>query len=125
MRKTMEPKHSFYINMNTKKILMQELEENEYDTENMNPNKLNSSFTQKLTDSLKENVFKMRNPKMIIPNKAKEINNALKEIKQNKKGKNVKNDGTLQIKMDQVGNSNQPENNNHNTIKICHYQRKK
>ena len=90
MRKTMEPKHSFYINMNTKKILMQELEENEYDTENMNPNKLNSSFTQKLTDSLKENVFKMRNPKMIIPNKAKEINNALKEIKQNKKGKNVK-----------------------------------
>ena len=90
MRKTMEPKHSFYINMNTKKILMQELDENEYATENMNPNKLNSSFTQKLTDSLKENVFKMRNPKMIIPNKAKEINNALKEIKQNKKGKNVK-----------------------------------
>ena len=27
-----------------------------------------------------------------------------------------KNDGTFQIKMDQVGNSNQPENNNNNTI---------
>jgi hypothetical protein len=65
---------------------MQESGEQEYDTENTNPNKLNSSFTQKLTDTLKENVFKMRNPKAKIPNKAKEINNALKEIKQNKKG---------------------------------------
>ena len=69
---------------------MQESGEKEYDTENMNPNRLNSSFTQKLTDTLKENVFKMRNPKAKIPNKAKEINNALKEIKQNKKGKKVK-----------------------------------
>ena len=67
-------------------MLLQELQEGEYDTENMNPNKLNSSFTQKLTDSLKENVFKMRNPKAKIPNKDKEINNVLKEIKQNKKG---------------------------------------
>ena len=89
-RKVIEPKHSFYINLNTKKLLMQESGENEYDTENMNPNRLNSSFTQKLTDTLKENVFKMRNPKAKIPNKAKEINNALKEIKQNKKGKKVK-----------------------------------
>ena len=89
-KKVMEPKHSFYINMNTKKILMEELGENEYNTENMNPNKLNSSFTQKLTDSLKENVFKMRNPKAKIPNKVKEIKNALKEIKQSKKGKNTK-----------------------------------
>ena len=88
--KVMVPKHSFYLNINTKKLLMQETGNNEYDSENMNPNKLNSSFTQKLTDSLKENVFKMRNPKAKIANKTKEINNALKEIKQNKKGKNNK-----------------------------------
>ena len=88
--KVMVPKHSFYLNINTKKLLMQETGNNEYDSENMNPNKLNSSFTQKLTDSLKENVFKMRNPKAKIANKAKEINNALKEIKQNKKEKNNK-----------------------------------
>ena len=88
--KVMVPKHSFYLNINTKKLLMQETGNNEYDSENINPNKLNSSFTQKLTDSLKENVFKMRNPKAKIANKAKEINNALKEIKQNKKGKNNK-----------------------------------
>jgi len=84
--KSIIPKHSFFINVDTKKLLLQELQEGEYDTENMNPNKLNSSFTQKLTDSLKENVFKMRNPKAKIPNKDKEINNVLKEIKQNKKG---------------------------------------
>ena len=88
--KLMIPKHSFYININTKKLLLQESPEGEYYSENMNPDKLNSSFTQKLTDSLKENVFKMRNPKAKIPNKEKEINNALKEIKQNKKGKRNK-----------------------------------
>ena len=83
----MIPKHSFYININTKKLLLQEIQEGEYNSENMSPNKLNSSFTQKLTDSLKENVFKMRNPKAKIANKDKEINKALKEIKQSKKGK--------------------------------------
>ena len=87
--KVLVPKHSFYINMNTKKLLLnQESNTEEYNTENMNPNKLNSSFTLKLTDSLKENVFKMRNPKAKIPNKAQEINNALKEIKKNKAKKN-------------------------------------
>ena len=85
--KNMIPKHSFYININTKKLLLQEIQEGEYNSENMSPNKLNSSFTQKLTDSLKENVFKMRNPKAKIANKDKEINKALKEIKQSKKGK--------------------------------------
>ena len=77
--------NSFYININTKKLLLQEIQEGEYNSENMSPNKLNSSFTQKLTDSLKENVFKMRNPKAKIVNKDKEINKALKEIKQSKK----------------------------------------
>ena len=47
-------------------------------------NKLNTSFTKYLTDSIKENVLKLRNPKMIKPNKEKEINKALKEIKENK-----------------------------------------
>lgn len=38
----------------------------------------------KLSDDLKENVLKMRNPKMKNPNKEKEINKALQEIKQQK-----------------------------------------
>ena len=80
------PKHSFFINVNTKRLLLQELKQDEYNSE-----KLNSSFTQKLTDSLKENVFKMRNPKAKIANKEKEINKALKEIKQNKRGKQNQN----------------------------------
>ena len=102
-RKEMQPKHSFYINISTKKLLMQESDEQEYDTENTNPIKLNSSFTQKLTDTLKENVFKMRNPKAKIANKAKEINNALKEIKQNKKGKNVKKNKESNNKIKKIG----------------------
>ena len=70
-------KRSFYLNINTKKIL-------NYDSEILNNNKLNSSFSQKLTDTLKENVFKMRNPKVQIENKEQKITNALKEIKQKK-----------------------------------------
>ena len=77
--KPMIPQHSFYINISTKKMLNED-----NDIENENPNKLNSSFTQKLTDTLKENVFKMRNPKVQIENKEQKITNALKEIKQNK-----------------------------------------
>ena len=89
--KVLIPKHSFYLNMNTKQLLLHsETKEFESNSENMNPNKLNSSFTQKLTDSLKENVFKMRNPKAKIPNKDQEISNTLKEIKQNKAGKKNK-----------------------------------
>ena len=52
--------------------------------EDGNKDKLNSSFTMKLSDDLKENVLKMRNPKMKNPNKNKEINKALQEIKQKK-----------------------------------------
>ena len=73
------PKHSFMINSNTKKMLSFNVEENDND-------KLNTSFTMKLTDSLKENVLKMKNPKMKNPNKEKEINKALHEIKQKKGG---------------------------------------
>ena len=80
-------KRSFYLNINTKKILNFD---KEYDSEILNNNKLNSSFSQKLTDTLKENVFKMRNPKVKIANKEKEINIALKEIKQNKSKKTKK-----------------------------------
>ena len=70
-------KRSFYLNINTKKILNFD---KEYDSEILNNNKLNSSFSQKLTDTLKENVFKMRNPKVKIANKEKEINIALTNI---------------------------------------------
>ena len=69
------PKHSFLINSNTKKMLSFNFESDD------NNNKLNTSFTMKLTDSLKENVLKMKNPKMKNPNKEKEISKALHEIK--------------------------------------------
>ena len=49
-----------------------------------NEEKLNNSFSEKLTDSLKENVLKLRNPKKKHPDKEKQINQALKEIKENK-----------------------------------------
>ena len=73
------PKHSFFINSKTKNKLSFNI-----DDDDNNNDKLNSSFTMKLTDSLKENVLKMRNPKMKNPNKEKEINKALQEIKQKK-----------------------------------------
>ena len=60
------PKHSFLINSNTKKMLSFNIDDDDN-------NKLNTSFTMKLTDSLKENVLKMKNPKMKNPNKEKEI----------------------------------------------------
>ena len=72
------PKHSFLI-INARKRLSFNIDEDEKD-------KLNSSFTMKLSDDLKENVLKMRNPKMKNPNKQKEINKALQEIKQKKGG---------------------------------------
>ena len=53
-------------------------------------NKLNVSFSKKLSDSLKENVLKLKNPKMKNPNKEKEINKALQEIKQKKGTANTK-----------------------------------
>ena len=68
------PKHSFLINSNTKKMLSFNIDDDDN-------NKLNTSFTMKLTDSLKENVLKMKNPKMKNPNKEKEISKALHEIK--------------------------------------------
>ena len=83
------PKHSFLINSNTKKMLSFTIEEDD-------KNKLNSSFTKKLSDDLKENVLKLRNPKTKNPNKEKEIKKALHEIKQNKNVKsNQKKDGRV------------------------------
>ena len=72
------PKHSFLINPNIRNMLSFNPDEDG------NKDKLNSSFTMKLSDDLKENVLKMRNPKMKNPNKNKEINKALQEIKQKK-----------------------------------------
>ena len=72
------PKHSFLINLDrNNSIFINEDGER-------NKDKLNTSFTMKLSDDLKENVLKMRNPKMKNPNKEKEINKALQEIKQQK-----------------------------------------
>ena len=78
------PKHSFFINSNTKQMLNFNVVDDDND-------KLNTSFTMKLSDSLKENVLKMRNPKMKNPNKEKEINKALQEIKQKKGAPSAKN----------------------------------
>ena len=72
------PKHSFLINSNRNNIF------NINEDGEENKDKLNTSFSKKLTDDLKENVLKMRNPKMKNPNKEKEINKALQEIKQQK-----------------------------------------
>ena len=76
------PKHSFLINSNIKKMISFNIEEDE-------KNKLNSSFTMKLSDDLKENILKLRNPKTKNPNKEKEIKKALNEIKQNKNVKSI------------------------------------
>ena len=76
------PKHSFLINSNTKKILSFNIEDDDN-------NKLNTSFTMKLNDSLKENILKLKNPKMKNPNKEKEINKALYEIKHKKGASNI------------------------------------
>ena len=60
------PKHSFLINLDrNNSIFINEDGER-------NKDKLNTSFTMKLTDDLKENVLKMRNPKMKNPNKEKQ-----------------------------------------------------
>ena len=77
------PKHSFLINSNTKKMLSFNIEDDDN-------NKLNTSFTMKLTDSLKENILKLKNPKTKNPNKEKEINKALYEIKHKKGASNTK-----------------------------------
>ena len=50
------PFNSFFINSKSNKILNNE----ELEKEN---NPLNTSFTIKLTDNLKENILKMKNPK--------------------------------------------------------------
>ena len=73
------PKHSFLINLGRSNSIFNINEDGEG-----NKDKLNTSFTMKLSDDLKENVLKMRNPKMKNPNKEKEINKALQEIKQQK-----------------------------------------
>ena len=77
------PKHSFLINSNTKKMLSFNIEDDDN-------NKLNTSFTMKLTDNLKENILKLKNPKTKNPNKEKEINKALYEIKHKKGASNTK-----------------------------------
>ena len=61
------------IYSNTRKNLSFTIEDDD------DKNKLNSSFSKKLLDSLKENVLKLKNP-----NKEKEINKALPKIKQKK-----------------------------------------
>ena len=78
------PKHSFIINSNMRKMLSFNIDDDD------DKNKLNTSFSKKLSDSLKENVLKLKNPKMKNPNKEKEINKALQEIKQKKGVKNTK-----------------------------------
>ena len=78
------PKRSFFIYSNTRKMLSFNIDDDD------DKNKLNVSFSKKLSDSLKENVLKLKNPKMKNPNKEKEINKALQEIKQKKGTANTK-----------------------------------
>ena len=73
------PQHSYFNNSKRKNdIILSTKDEKDND-------KLNSSFDQKLTDDLKENLLKLRNPNKKAANKTKEINKVMKEIKEQKK----------------------------------------
>ena len=72
------PIHSFHINSKTKEIL-NKINNNEA----INIDLVNISFNKKLSDDIKENILKLKNPKKKIPQKEKEkkINNALLSLK--------------------------------------------
>ena len=74
------PGRSFLINPESMKIFQQ----NAIIKEDYDDDKLNNSFSERLTDTLKENLLKLRNPKKKNPEKEKQIAQALQEIKEGK-----------------------------------------
>ena len=90
------PFNSYFENSVSNKILDKETENDK--------NILNTSFTIKLTDNIKENILKMKNPKKKERNKSK-IKKALKELKKEKiKEKPKKNIALKNIKFEKKEN---------------------
>ena len=92
------PINSFHLISKTKEILNKMNNNEEIDIDIMN-----ISFNKKLSDDIKENILKLKNPKKKIPEKEKEkkINNALLslKIKKEKYTYNKKNNKNKKMKM--------------------------
>ena len=81
-------KDSFVTEFNSGKLMSNSFENIE---DEVNNNSLNiSSYTSKLTDTIKESILKLRNPKKMKTHQEKEVYKVLQEIKQKK--------GTISIK---------------------------
>ena len=81
-QKRVMPINSFHILSKTKEIL-----NSINDNESVNLDFMNTSFNKKLSDDIKENILKLKNPKKKIPGKEKKINNALLSLKMKKQKK--------------------------------------
>ena len=81
LNQKMMPICSFHIISKTKEMLN--------NNEEINVDFMNTSFNKKLSDDIKENILKLKNPKKKIPEKEKEkkINNALLSLKIKKQRK--------------------------------------
>ena len=81
MNKKIMPIASFHLISKTKEMLN--------NNEEVNIDFMNTSFNKKLSDDIKENILKLKNPKKKIPEKEKEkkINNALLSLKMKKQRK--------------------------------------
>ena len=84
MNEKMMPICSFHIISKTKEML-----NSINNNEEINLDFMNTSFNKKLSDDIKENILKLKNPKKKIPEKEKEkkINNALLSLKMKKQRK--------------------------------------
>ena len=80
----MMPICSFHIISKTKEML-----NSINNNEEINLDFMNTSFNKKLSDDIKENILKLKNPKKKIPEKEKEkkINNALLSLNMKKQRK--------------------------------------
>ena len=84
INKNIMPICSFHLASKTRQLL-NKINNNE----DINIDFINASFNKKLSDDVKENILKLKNPKKNIPQKekAKKINNALLSLKLKKKRK--------------------------------------
>ena len=82
LNEKMIPLNSFHLLSKTKEILNQ-LNNNEV----IDVDFMNTSFTKKLSDDVKEKILKLKNPKKNVPEKQKKINNALLSLKMKKQKK--------------------------------------
>jgi hypothetical protein len=82
--KKIEPLYSFHVISKTKEIL-----NSMNDNKEINIDYINTSFNKKLSDDIKENILKLKNPKKNISQKEKEkkINKALLSLKMKKRKK--------------------------------------